>query len=155
MYTFVMTHPELRTAITQAMKERQEVRLSVLRGLLTACTNELVAKGRKPTEELSEEDVQALVRRAAKQRKDSIEQFEKGGREDLAAKEREELAVLEAMLPAQMTKEAVEAIVRAKAAEMGITDKTKANQLMGALMKDLKGKADGLIVKEVIGEILG
>lgn len=148
-----MTHNELREAVKTAMKNREEVALLVLRSLLTAVTNELVAKGKKPTDELPEEDIMALVRRAAKQRKDSIEQFEKGGRMDLSEKEKVELAILEAMLPAQMSRDAVEAAARAKAHEMGIDDKAGANQLMGALMKDLKGKADGLLVKQVVDNL--
>lgn len=136
-----------------AMKARDEVRLSVLRGLLAACTNELVAKGKKPTDELSEDDVMALIRRGAKQRKDSIEQFQKGGRPDLAEKEKAELAILEGMLPAQMSREEIEAAAKAKAAELDISEKSKSNQLMGALMKDLKGKADGGLVKEVVDSL--
>jgi len=137
------------------MRAHDEVQLLVLRGLLTMCTNELVAKGKKPTDELAEDDLMALVRRAAKQRKDSIEQFSKGGRNDLAEKEKAELAILEAMLPAQMAKEEVEVAAKAKAAELGIADASKKNQLMGALMKDLKGKADGGVVKEVIDNLFG
>ena len=95
---------------------------------------------------------------AAKQRKDSIEQFTSGGRADLAAKEQDELAILETLLPPLMSKDDVTKIVKAKAAELGAinpstglgTNKTKVNQLIGALMKDLKGKADGAVVKEVV-----
>lgn len=145
-----MTHNELREAVKTALKNREEVKLSVLRGLLTSVTNELVAKGKKPTDEMSAEDIVALIRRASKQRKDSIEQFEKGGRADLAEKEKEELVILESYLPALMSREEVESAVEAKVAELGVTDKTKANQLIGALMKDLKGKADGAMVKEVV-----
>lgn len=133
-----------------AMRAHDAVRLSVIRGLMTAATNDLIAKGMKPTDELGEEDLMALVRRAAKQRKDSIEQFEKGGRADLAENEKAELAIIEEFLPAQMSEEEVIAAAKAKATELGITDKTKANQLMGALMKDLKGKADGTVVKSVV-----
>lgn len=144
------------------MRGHEEVKLLVLRGLLSACTNELVAKGKKPTDELAEDDLMALVRRAAKQRKDSIEQFAKGGRADLVAKEKAELAMLEAMLPAQMAKEEVEKLVKTKAVELGILDQAasanasasqRKNQLMGALMKDLKGRADGTVVKEVIDSL--
>ncbi len=145
-----MTHQELKDAVKTAMKNRETVKLNVLRGLTAVCTNELVAKGRKPDEMLTDEEVTAVVRRAAKQRKDSIEQFEKGGRADLAETEKAELAVIESLLPALMSREDVETTVKAKAAEMGITDKSKANMLIGALMKDLKGKADGAVVKEVI-----
>ena len=145
-----MTQNELREEIKSAMRNHEEVKLSVLRGLLSACTNELVSKGKKPTDELAEDDLMALVRRGAKQRKDSIEQFENGNRADLAEKEKVELAILEVMLPAQMSKEEVEKLVKIKAAELGITDASKKNQLMGAMMKDLKGNADGTVVKEVV-----
>lgn len=145
-----MKHQELKDLVKVAMKERAEVKLSVLRGLVASATNELVGKGRKPTDELTEEEVLTVIARAAKQRKDSIDQFRKGGREDLAASEEAELTILESFLPTQMTKEEIEAAAQAKAAEMGVTDKTKANMLMGALMKDLKGKADGTLVKAVV-----
>lgn len=133
-----------------AMRSKDAVRLAVIRGIMSATTNELVARGGKPTDEMSEEDLTAIIRRASKQRKDSIEQFENGGRADLAETEKAELAILETMLPPQMSEDEVRAVATAKAAELGITDKTKANQLMGALMKDLKGKADGSVVKQVV-----
>lgn len=148
-----MTQNDLREAMKDAMRTKDTVRLSVIRGIMTMVTNELVAKGNKPTDVLAEDDIMALVRRAAKQRRDSIEQFEKGGRLDLAETEKAELLILEAMLPAQMSEDAVRAATVAKAAEMGITDKSKANQLMGALMKDLKGKADGMLVKKIVEEL--
>lgn len=145
-----MTQNDLREQMKDAMRAKDAVRLSVIRGIMTMVTNDLVAKGKKPTDVLPEDDIMALVRRAAKQRRDSIEQFEKGGRQDLAETEKAELVLLEAMLPAQMSEDAVRAAAAAKAEELGITDKSKANQLMGALMKDLKGKADGTVVKTVV-----
>lgn len=171
-----MTQSELREEIKNAMRGHEEVRLSVLRGLLSACTNELVAKGKRPTDEMSEDDVMALVRRGAKQRRDSIEQFSKGGRNDLVVKEKAELAILEAMLPAQMARDEVEKLAKVKAAELGILNyaasavgrtesasgETKSanasasqrkNQLMSALMKDLKGLADGTVVKQVVDNL--
>ena len=101
-----------------AMKAKEPVKLSVMRGLVAACTNELVAKGRGPDGQLTEEEVMSLIIKASKQRKDSIEQFEKGGRPELAEAEKAELEVLMAMLPAQMSRAEVEAAVKAKAAEM-------------------------------------
>ena len=133
-----------------AMKAKEPVKLVVMRGLIAACTNELVSKGRGPDGVLTEDEVLSVIVRASKQRKDSIEQFTAGGRPELAASEQAELDVLTSLLPAQMSKTDVEAAAKAKATEMGITDKTGANQLMGALMKDLKGKADGTMVKEVV-----
>lgn len=148
-----MTQNDLREAMKDAMRAKDSVRLSVIRGIMTMVTNELVAKGGKPTDTLPEDDIMALVRRAAKQRRDSIEQFDKGGRPDLAEVEKAELVVIESMLPAQMSADEVLAAAKTKAAELSITDKAKANQLMGALMKDLKGKADGTVVKKVVDEL--
>lgn len=132
------------------MRAKDQVKLSVVRGLLSAATNEAVAKGKGPDGKLSDDELMTVIMRAAKQHKDSIEQFTNGGRPELAETEKAELAVIETMLPAQMSREEVEAAVKAKAAEMGVTDKTGANKLMGMLMKDLKGKADGTVVKEVV-----
>lgn len=148
-----MTHEELKAGIKEAMKAKDTVRLTVLRGLVTAATNESIAKGKGPDGMLTEDELMTVIMRAGKQRKDSIEQFEKGGRPELAEGEKAELAVIESMLPAQMSREEIEAAVKAKAAEMGITDKADANKLMGILMKDLKGKADGTIVKDVVSTL--
>jgi uncharacterized protein len=147
-------HTDIKNQIKEAMLAKDALRLSVLRGLTSAFTNELLAKKRKTDEELSDEDVMNVIQRQVKQRKDSIEQFEKGGRPELAQSEKEELTILEAYLPAQMSREEVEEYVKNKQAELGITDKSKAGQLTGMIMKDLKGKADGGIVKEVVDSLL-
>ena len=145
-----MTQADLKEMMKDAMRAKDSVKLGVVRGLMSACTNEAVTKGYGPDGVLSDDEVLTVVMRAAKQRKDSIQQFTDGGRPELAEGEKAELAVLETMLPAQMSRDEIVAAATAKAAEMGVTDKTKANMLMGTLMKDLKGKADGTIVKEVI-----
>lgn len=150
MYHLYMTQSDLKEQLKDAMRAKDAVKLAVIRGLMSAATNEAVAKGKGPDGVLSDDEFLTVVMRAAKQRKDSIEQFEKGGRADLAESEKAELAILSAMLPAQMSREEIVSAATAKAAELGITDKSKANQLMGMLMKDLKGKADGTIVKEVV-----
>lgn len=90
---------KIRAELTEAMKARDAGRMSVLRGLVAAFTNELVAKSRKPDDKLTDEEVIAVIKRAVKQRKDSIEQFEKGARQDLADKEKAELKLLEVYLP--------------------------------------------------------
>jgi uncharacterized protein YqeY len=143
-------HQTIKSGIKEAMLAKDEVRLMVLRGLSSAFTNELVAKGRKPQEELTDEEALAVITRSAKQRKDSIEQFRNAGREDLATSEEAELAVVNAFLPAQMSREEVDAVVAAKKAELGVTDKADSGKLMSALMKDLKGKADGSVVKAAV-----
>ena len=148
-----MTHLELKESIKTAMKAKDTVRLGVLRGLSAAATNELVAKDRKPDEILNEEELMTVIMRAAKQRKDSIEQFEKGGRPELAESEQAELEILQTLLPAELSREEIEKAAKEKAAMLGVTDKSGANKLMGMLMKDLKGKAGGTVVKEVVDSL--
>lgn len=132
---------------------KDTVRLETLRGMSAAFTNDLVAKGKKPNEILTDEEALAVITRLSKQRKDSIEQFRKGGREDLVKEEEAQLAILETYLPKMMDREEVEKIVKAKKEELGITDATKKGMLMAGVMKDLKGKADGTVVKEVVDSL--
>lgn len=146
-------HESIKAGIKDAMKAREEVKLRTLRSLTTAMTNEVVSKKRKPDEFLTDEEALAVLKRSANQRKDSIEQFEKAGRMELAEPEKAELAVIESFLPAQMSREEIAVVVKAKIAELN-ADKSKAGQLTGAVMKELKGQADGGEVKAVVDELL-
>ena len=148
-----MLHTDIKEKIKEAMKARNEVELSVLRGLSTAFTNELVANKKMPSDVLSDDEVLAVIKKQAKQRKDSIEQFKAGGRDELAEREQKELEILAAYLPEEMSKDEVEKIAKAKKEEMGVTDKSKMGILMGAIMKETKGKADGSVVKEVVEKL--
>jgi uncharacterized protein YqeY len=143
-------HTQIKEEIKKAMLAKDPVRTTTLRGVSAAFTNELVAKGRKPQEELGDEDAIVVVKRLVKQRKDSIEQFTKGNRPDLADSEKAELAILETYLPTTMPKEEIRKVAEAKKAEMNVTDKTKLGMLIGAVAKELKGKADGADIKEVV-----
>ncbi len=145
-----MLHEQIKQNIKEAMMAKDAVRLETMRGISASFTNELVAKGKKPQEMLTDEEALAVIAKLAKQRKDSIEQFKAGGREDLVLEESAQLAILQTFLPTMMEKAEVEAIARAKQTELGITDPTKKGMLMSALMKDLKGKADGTVVKEAV-----
>jgi len=147
-------HETIKSGIPDALRAKDEVRLRTLRSLATMMTNEVVAKKRKPDEFLTDEEALAVVKRASNQRKDSIEQFEAAGRHELAVPEKEELAVIESFLPAQMGTEEIEAVVRTKMAELGITEKKDAGRFTGAVMQELKGKADGAAVKAVIDSLL-
>lgn len=146
-------HQDLKAGIMTAMKAKDEVRLRTLRSLSTAMTNEVVAKKRKPDEFLTDEEALAVLKRASSQRKDSIEQFSKGGRPELAEPEALELAIIQEYLPAQMSRSQVEEIAKAKIAELN-ADKSKMGVLMGAVMKETKGQADGTLVKEVVEKLL-
>src|ERR1035437_6988429 len=95
-YNYSMSlHTNIKNQIKEAMLAKDTIRLSVLRGLSAAFTNDLITKRRKSDEELSDEDVLDIIRRQVKQRKDSIEQFQKGGRQDLVDSEKSELTILE------------------------------------------------------------
>lgn len=146
-------HINIKTELVEAMRAKDSIRVSVLRNLIAAFTNELVAKGKKPQDEISEEEALAVIKRQVKQRKDSIEQFRKGNREDLAEREEAELKILERYLPAQMSREEIKKIALPLKEKMG-ADKSKMGMFMGALMKELKGQADGSDVKAVVEEIL-
>lgn len=143
---------QIKAAIKPAMIAKDTVRLGTLRMLLAAFTNELVTQGHPPTDPLSDADCMKVIKRLAKQRKDSIEQFVSGGREDLAEDEKAELAIIEELLPAQMTEEEIETRVKAKLAESPL-DPTKKGQFVGAMMKELGDTADGAVVKAVIDRL--
>jgi len=148
-----MLHDKFKQEVQESLKARDTVRTTVIRGLLTAFTNELVATKRKPDVTLTDDEILTVIRRAVKQRKDSIEQFRAGNREDLAKTEEAERKILETYLPAMMPREEIEKIAKAKATELGVTDKSKANVLMGNLMKEFKGRADGTDVRAVVDSL--
>ena len=145
-----MMHEQIKKEMIEALKAHEELRLSVLRGLLSSFTNELIANKKKPDEKLEDEKVLSVIKRAVKQRQDSIEQFTKGDRPELAKKEAEELKILEVYLPETMSKDKILEIAKAKKNEMGIDDKAKMGMLMGAIMKETKGEADGKDVKDIV-----
>ncbi|MDP2689294.1 MAG: GatB/YqeY domain-containing protein, partial [Deltaproteobacteria bacterium] len=102
----------------------------------------------------TDEEALPVIKLAANQRKDSIGLYEQGGRKDLADAERAELAILEKYLPAQVSREKVDEIARAKLVELKISSKAESGKLIGAIMRDLKGQTDGNVVKEVVDSLL-
>ncbi len=143
----------IKDSIKEALKSGDSVRLTVVRGLSTAFMNELVATGRTPQSELSDEEVITVITREAKRRKDSIDQFTSGGRADLAESEQLELKVLQEFLPVLMSQAEIKPYAGAKQSELGITDKSKIGILIGAVLKELKGRADGGDVKIVCEQL--
>ncbi len=148
-----MLHEQIKNKIKEAILAKNAVLLETLRFTLAAFTNELVAKGKRPTDMLADEEALAVIVRLSRQRKDSIEQFKKGGREDLVKAEEAQLAILDAYLPKMMDRNEIEKTVKEKRRELGITDTSKKGMLMQIIMKDLKGKADGKEVKEVVDSL--
>ncbi len=132
------------------MKGRDLVRRDTLRLALSALHNEEVAK-RAP---LEEEAVVQMLRRQAKSRRESIEAFAKVGRADLVAKERAELAVIEGYLPTQLDRDAIRAAAERAIARTGATRPVDQGKVMRALMADLRAKADGKLVADVVSELL-
>ena len=148
-----MLHEQIKNGIKEAMLAKDTIKLETYRAMSAAFTNELVAKGKKPNELLTDEEALGVITRLAKQRKDSIEQYTKGGRADLVKEEQTQLDILETFLPKLMDKNEVQKLAEAKKVELGITETTKKGMLMSALMKDLRGKADGTLVKEVVDSL--
>ncbi len=143
-------HEEIKTQLKEALKAKEEVRLRTIRSMLTAFTNEAVANGKTPQDMLDDEQVLSVIKRLAKQRKDSIEQYEAANRPELAEPEKDELVVLESYLPQMMSQDEIRPVAEAKKAELGVEDKSKLGVLIGAVMKELAGKADGGDVKAVV-----
>lgn len=146
-------HEEIKGEIKTAMMAKDTVRLEVMRGLTTAFMNELVATGRTPQDMLTDEQALAVITRIAKQRKDSIDQFTKGGRMDLVAEDSAQLAILETYLPKMMEKNEVEKIVKDIFQKSSPVDPTKKGMFMASVMKELKGKADGAVVRDVVDSL--
>jgi len=139
---------ELKTA----MKAKDEAGLRSLRAIKAAIILEKTAEG--ASDVLSEATEMKMLQKMAKQRKDSIDIFEKQGREDLAVKEREELAIIEKFLPAQMSAEELNAEVKAIIAETGATSPADMGKVMGVASKKLAGKADGKAISEAVKQLL-
>jgi uncharacterized protein len=140
----------IESDVRQAMKSGEKRRLATLRLLLSALQNERIQAGR----DLSDEESEAIVRRAVKQRREAIEQYERGGRADLASAESEELAILEAYLPAGLSDDEVEAEIRRIIAEKGFASARDAGQVMKELMARHKGRVDGRKAQEVVRRLL-
>jgi len=149
----MLLHEQIKNNIRDCMKSGDKVRLEVMRGLVTAFTNELVATSRTPQDMLTDEEAIKVITRASKQHKDSIEQFTKGGRMDLVNIEEDQLTILEEFLPKLMEMSEIEEFVKGKISELTVKDLNKKGMFVASIMKELKGKADGSIVKEVVDKL--
>ncbi|OLD70709.1 MAG: glutamyl-tRNA amidotransferase [Verrucomicrobia bacterium 13_1_20CM_4_55_9] len=129
---------ELKTA----MREKNAIKLGVLRMLKAALTNAIIEKGGADSKVTDAEAAQ-VIRKQVKQRQDSIESFEKGGRAELAAKEKEELSILQSYLPQGMSADEISKVVRETIAEVGASSKAQMGAVMKALQAKVAGRADG------------
>lgn len=148
-----MLKQQLRDELKDSMFAKDELRTSVLRMLISAITYFEIQKGGAGYE-ATDEDVMTVIDKQVKQRRDSIEQFEKAGRQELADKEKAEMAILEKYLPEQMGEEEVRVLVKEAIEQTGATTPQDMGKVMGALMPKTKGKADGTLVSRIVRELL-
>jgi uncharacterized protein YqeY len=133
-----------------ALKAKDESKLSTVRLLLSSVSYARIEKG----DQLTDDEVLEVLSREAKKRRESIEAAERGGREDVAAKERAELQYINDYLPKQLDEAEIEAIVRQVVAEVGATDPKDRGKVMGPLMQQLRGRADGKVASQVVERVL-
>jgi uncharacterized protein YqeY len=142
---------ELDAALKDAMRAKDSVALDAVRAIKSAIKLAEIEAGK----ELADEDVHAVIQKAVKQRKDSIEQFTIGGRQDLVAVEEAQVAVLTHFLPAQLGEAEVAKLVDEAVAATGASGPKDMGKVMGALMPKVKGKADGGLVNRLVKAKLG
>ena len=147
-------HERLTADLKDAMRARDEVRLRSIRAITAALKALEISRRTGDAAPLTDADVLAVVQKQAKQRRESIAQFEAAGRTDLSATEHEELAVIEAYLPQQLSDEALHAAVSDLLGEMGIADASMLGKAMGAAMAKLRGQADGGRVQAAVKAVL-
>ena len=150
LYPFMLN--QISDDIKDAMRARDKVRLRTLRSLRAALQNKQI-DGRESADDktaLSEQAVLAVIRKEAKQRKDSIEQFEAGGRDDLVQKEKEELEILESYLPDPLTDEELESTIDTIIDDVGASSMADMGAVMGRAMGQLRGRVDGGRVQQAV-----
>lgn len=148
-----MTIEELKAQLKLAMKARDEVKLRTIRSIISAFQKREI-EFRTNGKEMPQDELIAVITKQAKMRRESIEMYDNGGREELAAKEREELEVLTSYLPEAMSEEAVLKIVQGIITSTGAESMKDMGRVMGAAMGQLKGKADGSVVQNAVKSIL-
>ena len=146
---------KLTEDIKLAMKAKDKIRLETVRSIKKVVLEKEVEVRPKGQTELTPEQELEVLAQQAKQRQDSIEQYRQGGREDLADKEAQELAIIETYLPAQLSEEEIEAIIDKIITSVGASSAKDMGKVMGTAMKELKGKADGKKVQEIVKGKLG
>ncbi|RMG87762.1 MAG: GatB/YqeY domain-containing protein [Chloroflexi bacterium] len=142
--------PQIQAALKDAMRNKDNARRDTLRMLLNAVRQVEIDERR----ELSAEDVTAILQKEAKRRRESIDEYTKAGREDLAEGERAELAIIEEFLPQQLSREEIMRLAQEVVAQVGASSPKDMGKVMGALMPKVKGLADGKLVNEVVRELL-
>lgn len=141
---------KLNEILKEAMKEKDEIKISSIRAIKSAMNYKKAEAGKDP----DENEILELIAKEAKKRKDSITQFRAGGREDLATKEEAELEIISKFLPEQASDADIEERAKIIIAETGATSMKEMGKVMGKLMGEFKGRADGNQVKAVLQKLL-
>lgn len=144
---------QIKIDLKEAMKNKDEVVLSVLRMLISAIFNEEILKGKKE-EGLNDEEVMEVLSREVKKRRDSVSQYEGAGRAELAEKEKKEVEILMKYMPKQLSAEEIEKIVEESIAESGAKSEKDFGAVMKILSPKIKGRADGKQVSEAVKRML-
>ncbi len=140
----------LREDMKEAMKSKDKVKLSTIRMINSLIKNSEIEK----RGELTDDEIVQLLMKYAKQRRESIEMYEKGGRQDLVEKEKAELAVVESYLPKQLSEDELKEIVKKAIEETGASSVKDLGKVMKAVMPRVKGRADGSVVNRIVREML-
>lgn len=140
--------------LKDAMRAQDDVRRRTLRSIRSALMKEEIRHREGGEGTLDEQQEQAVLQKEAKQRRESMEQFEDAGRDDLADKEREELAVIEEYLPSKLSDDELRATLESIVDDVGATSMADMGQVMGRAMGELRGRADGNRVREIVESLL-
>lgn len=140
--------------LKSAMKQKKADRLRVLRSLKAKILEKEISERKGGESDLSDEQIVEVLMKAAKQRKESIDQFDEGGRDDLVEKEKMELEIIEEFLPEMMSEDEVRNAVREQIDAMGASSMQDMGKVMGVMMGKLKGKAEGSLVSRIVKEEL-
>jgi len=141
----------LSQELKAAMLSKDAERLSTLRLLKSAIG---YAQIERKTDTLPDAEVIAIIQKEVKKRREAVEQYEKGGRPELASKEKQEIPVLESFLPKPLSAEALEQLVRAAIQETGATGKKQMGQVIKAVQAKAAGRAEGKVISELVGKLL-
>ena len=141
---------QLANDLGNALRSKDELRKTTLRLALAAIHNAEIAKG----SELSEEEVVVVIAKQVKQRRESIAQFDQGGRQDLVAQEQKELEILLEYMPPQLSEEEIRSRANEAIEQVGAASPAQMGDVMRVLMPQLKGKADGQVVSRIVKDIL-
>ena len=147
-----MLEKKINDDLKGAMKEKKTIKIETLRMLKAEIKNVTISKKGTP---LEDKDVFQIISKQIKQHYDSIETFSKGGREDLAEKEKQELEILQSYLPKQLSKEEVVSIVKQAIVETGAAGRSDMGKVMKVVMEKVRGAAEGKLVSQIVAEQLG